>query len=122
MQGLDLVLIDQRTGNAWPANRELAYYAGLEDGERWSEGSPSDFVVFSGIPPGSYYLMLDPELSPEGREAVQDRLEVQVGGVGWSNFVLFALFIGCFPLFAGTRSGSFEASRWAESDHPPGEG
>ena len=44
--GLDLMLVNKATGQAWPAARELAYYYGRDGGESWSEGNSSDEVVF----------------------------------------------------------------------------
>jgi hypothetical protein len=69
--GLDLMLVNKATGQAWPVTRELAYYYGRDGGESWSEGSRSDEVVFLDIPPGTYYLTVDPDLAPEKPVPVQ---------------------------------------------------
>lgn len=117
--GLNLTLVNKATGAAWPASRELAYYAGYDDGESWSEGSREDEVVFLGIPPGTYYLAIDPDMAPDKPVPVRDLLEVSVGGAGWSNFVLVLLFLAAFPVFTRLRHAAFEARRWAGSDHAP---
>lgn len=117
--GLDLTLVNKATGAAWPATRELAYYYGSDGGESWSEGSRDDEVVFLNIPPGTYYLAVDPEMSPEKPVAVRDTLEVFTGGAGWSNFIMAMLFLVVFPVFTRLRHAAFEARRWAESDHAP---
>ncbi|MBS1191069.1 MAG: hypothetical protein H6R10_2861 [Rhodocyclaceae bacterium] len=117
--GLNLTLVDKNTGAAWPAVRELSYYAGRDEDGSWSEGSQDDEVVFAGIPPGTYYLAVDPDLAPEKPVPVHDTLAVETGGPGWSNFVLVLIFLVLFPLFSRLRRGAFEASRWAESDHAP---
>lgn len=117
--GLDLTLVNKASGEAWPASRELSYYYGNDGGESWSEGNRDDELVFRDIPPGIYYLALDPELAPEKPVPVQDTLEVFSGGVGWSNFVMVMLFLVIFPIFTRLRHAAFEASRWAESDHAP---
>ncbi|NJD25998.1 MAG: DUF4178 domain-containing protein [Betaproteobacteria bacterium] len=117
--GLDLLLVNKATGEAWPAARELSYYYGYDDGESWSEGSRGDAVVFRDVPPGTYYLTVDPELPPEQRNPVRDVIEVRTGGAGWSNFVLLMLFLVIFPIFTRLRHAAFEARRWAESDHAP---
>ncbi|MBL8420575.1 MAG: DUF4178 domain-containing protein, partial [Dechloromonas sp.] len=36
--GLDLMLVNKASGQAWPATREIAYYYGRDGGESWSEG------------------------------------------------------------------------------------
>jgi hypothetical protein len=117
--GLDLLLVNKATGQAWPAARELSYYYGREDGESWSEGNPTDEVVFLDIPPGTYYLTVDPDIAPEKPVPVRDVIEVSSGGAGWSNFVIVMLFLVFFPIFTRLRHGAFEARRWAESDHAP---
>jgi len=116
--GLNLLLVNKATGNAWPAARELAFYQGYDDGH-WTEGSNEDEVVFRDVPPGTYYLSVDPELAPDKPVAVRDTVEVFSGGAGWSNFVLVLLFLAIFPIFTRLRHAAFEAGRWAESDHAP---
>ena len=116
--GLGITLVNKTTGAAWPTTRELSFYQGYDDGH-WSEGSNEDAVVFLNIPPGTYYLAVDPEMSAEKPMAVRDIVEVSSGGVGWSNFVMVLLFLVIFPVFTHLRHASFEAKRWAESDHAP---
>jgi len=117
--GLDMTLVNKATGAAWPAARELAYYYGRDGGESWSEGSRDDEVVFLNIPPGTYYLAVDPEMAPEKPVPVHDTIEVFTGGAGWSNFIMVMLFLVIFPVFTRLRFAAFEARRWAESDHAP---
>ena len=117
--GLDLMLVNKVSGQAWPVTRELAYYYGRDGGESWSEGSRDDEVVFLDIPPGTYYLTVDPEIAPEKRVPVRDVIEVVSGGAGWSNFVIVMIFLALFPIFTRLRHASFEGMRWAESDHAP---
>lgn len=117
--GVDLLLVNKSTGQAWPAAREISYYWGYDDG-RWTEGSRDDEVVFRNIPAGTYYLTLDPEMSPNKGVAVRDRLEVVTPRTGWSNFVIVLIFLAAFPVFASLRKSAFETQRWAESDHAPG--
>ncbi len=117
--GLNLTLVDKNRGNAWPASRELAYYYGYDGGESWSEGNRQDEVVFADIPPGTYYLTVDPDLAPEKPVPVHDRMEVMSVGAGWSNFLLLLFFLAIFPIFTRLRHAAFEVRRWAESDHAP---
>jgi len=116
--GLDLMLVNKATGEAWPATRELSFYQGYDDGH-WSEGSQDDEVVFRNIPAGTYYLTLDPEIGNDRTAAVHDTLEVKTGGAGWSNFIMVMIFLAIFPIFTRLRHAAFEAQRWMESDHPP---
>lgn len=117
--GLEMMLVNKATGAAWPAARELAYYYGRDGGESWSEGSRDDEVVFLNIPPGTYYLAVDPEMAPDKPNAIRNTVEVFSGGAGWSNFFMVLIFLTIFPVFTHLRHAAFEAKRWAESDHAP---
>jgi hypothetical protein len=116
--GLDLLLVNKATGQAWPAAREIAYYHGYDDGYWW-EGNNADEVVFLNVPPGTYYLTVDAELPAERPGPVRTQLEVAVASAGWSNFILVMVFLTAFPVFTRMRQSAFEVQRWAESDHAP---
>ena len=116
--GLDLLLVNKATGQAWPAAREIAYYHGYDDGYWW-EGNNADEVVFLNVPPGTYYLTVDAELPTERPGQVRTQLEVAVASAGWSNFILVMVFLTAFPIFTRMRQSAFEVQRWAESDHAP---
>ena len=75
--------------------------------------------MFLNIPPGTYYLTVDPDIAPEKPVPVRDTIEVRSGGAGWSNFVMVMIFLSIFPVFTLMRRAAFETGRWAESDHAP---
>jgi hypothetical protein len=117
--GLDMMLVNKASGEAWPASREIAYYYGNDGGESWSEGNREDEVVFLAIPPGTYYVAVDPDMSPEKPVPVRDTIEISSGGIGWSNYVIVMIYLIIFPFFTRLRRAAFEAGRWSESDHAP---
>jgi hypothetical protein len=117
--GLDMMLVNKASGEAWPASREIAYYYGNDGGESWSEGNRDDEVVFLSIPPGTYYVTVDPDMSTEKTVAVRDTIEIFSGGIGWSNYVMLMIYLIIFPFFTRLRRAAFEARRWSESDHAP---
>jgi Domain of unknown function (DUF4178) len=114
---LNYALINQDTGQAWDFGREVSYYFGSDSDGNWSEGHHSDTVVIPTVPPGNYYLRIEPEV--EARHfrinySVTVKRDVPV--FAFFGIALLALFL---PVLALTwRSISFERSRWAESDHP----
>ena len=114
--GLSTTLVEKNTGEAFLGVQEISHYKGVDDGESWSEGSKDDAIVFKGIPPGTYYLVVDYELGSDKRAAVSDTLEVVRNPAGWSNYVLVLIFLALFPLFSRWRRNAFEAQRWSESD------
>ena len=115
---LDLTLIERDTGASVAVGREISYYQGVDEGERWSEGSISDEAVLSGIPAGLYYLSVEGEL-PSTSPTVTCTLTVFHDVPGWSNFFLALLGLLIVPLIFGWRARAFERARWAESDHGP---
>ena len=57
-------LINQDTGQAWDFGREITYYYGHDSDGAWSEGGRIDTVVVPSVPPGHYYLRIEPEADP----------------------------------------------------------
>lgn len=117
--GLNLALVNKKTGAAYPANREIAFYQGYDGGESWSEGSRDDEIAFVDIPPGQYYLAVDPDLSPETKSPIRSSVAVSTASAAWSNWFILFIYLAIFPIFSRLRRASFETSRWAESDHAP---
>lgn len=115
---LNMMLVNETTGQALHASQELSYYWGSDGGESWSEGSSSGDVAFRDVPPGTWRLMLEHELDPSRRTPIQDQLVVRRGGSSWSNLILLSLFLMAFPIYTRWRMFAFEVARWAESDHP----
>lgn len=114
---VQLTLVNKETGEAWTASRELAYYEGIDDGERWSEGSRSDELVFTGLPPGRYALAEEAEL-PAGSPPVRGAIAVREAGPRWSSLWVLLIFLAGFPIASRWSAYRFEIARWANSDHP----
>src|SRR5262252_844440 len=58
---LNYALINQDTGHAYNFGREVSYYHGYDEDGSWSEGSTKDTVTVPSVPPGNYYLRVEPE-------------------------------------------------------------
>jgi hypothetical protein len=115
---LNYALINQDTGQAWDFGREVSYYFGYDSDGSWKEGKPNDSVVVPEVPPGNYYLRIEPEadaLHPQITYTVDVRRDVPVNGFFGIGFL--ALLIPAIVI--SLRAASFERSRWSESDHPP---
>lgn len=109
-------LVNDETGEAFEVARDLSYYHGVEDGESWTEGSPTDSVALPTVPPGRYFLRVETE---GDRTAAPVRYRVRVvRDVSTSLWFLVALvLIAAPPLLASWRAVKFEQRRWQESDH-----
>jgi hypothetical protein len=115
---LNYALINQDTGQAWDFGREVSYYHGYDSDGSWSEGKQTDAVVIPSVPPGHYYLRIEPEadpLLPGLLYTVDVTHDVPVPGI--YGIALLALLLPA--LFISFRAYTFERSRWSESDHPP---
>ena len=114
--GLGLTLIEKNSGKAWVAQSDVAYWHGSDGGESWSEGDRSRELVFRDLPAGSYYFVIDPEISAEKPVAVADRIKVIRDQAAWSNFFFLLIFLAILPMFSRYRVGAFEAERWKDAD------
>ncbi len=61
---LNYALINQDTGQAYDFGREVSYYHGYDSDGSWTEGSRKDNVAIPSVPPGTYYLRIEPESDP----------------------------------------------------------
>jgi ribosomal protein S27E len=114
--GLNLTLIEKKSGHAWTAQSDVAYWQGVDDGESWSEGDRSRELVFHDLPAGDYYFVIDPEISAEKPVAVGDRVKVIRDQAAWSNFFFLLIALSAFPLFSRYRMTAFEIERWRDAD------
>ncbi len=115
---LNYALINQDTGQAWDFGREVTYYHGYDSDGSWSEGKRTDTVVIPSVPPGHYYLRIEPEADPSlpnTAYTVNVTRDVPVLGIYGIAFVALLLP----ALLISWRAYTFERSRWSESDHPP---
>jgi hypothetical protein len=107
-------LINDQTGDTYDVGREVSYYYGVDAGESWTEGSRADSVTLPAVPPGRYFLRIEPEGEPAGRP-IRYRVAVirDVAVRVW--LVVAAVLILLPPIFATWRGASFERRRWAEA-------
>jgi hypothetical protein len=113
----NLALINDSTGAAADFGREVSYYYGRDHDGAWSEGSPKDVSYLPSVPPGLYYLRVEPEGDRQFKRLVGYTLRLR-RDVPRPRLYLAALLILAFPpLLAGVRSWGFENARWSESDY-----
>jgi hypothetical protein len=114
---LNYALINQETGQAWDFGREVSYYHGYDSDGSWNEGKDHDSVTIPSVPPGHYYLRVEPEsdaVHPDIVYKVVVKRDVPVMGIFGLAFL--ALLIPA--IIITWRSLGFERARWSESDHP----
>lgn len=118
-----LALINQETGRGYDFGREISYYHGSDSDGSWSEGKAKDDVVLPRVPPGRYYLRVEPEMdaqaSSRSTSGMNMSYEIVVKrDVPHTWLLLLALpLLFIPPAIVSARSVSFESRRWSESDY-----
>jgi hypothetical protein len=117
----NFALINEGTGKAIDFGREVSYYYGTDSDGPWSEGSVKDRALIPAVPPGRYYLLIQPE-GPIDRNPVlySVTLTHDVPSLWPLVIALAALALG--PMVFVWRNVAFETARWRESDHAPSSG
>jgi ribosomal protein S27E len=118
--GVGYALINDETGQSFEFAQELSYYYGVDDGESWTEGSAASSVTLPSVPPGRYFLRIEPEGERTGKPV---RYSVKVvRDVATSVWFVGALILVVLPpLMTSLRAAAFERRRWQESDHGGGQ-
>jgi len=114
---LNYALIDDDTGQAYDFGREVSFYTGVDSDGRRQEGSQHDRVILPSIPPGRYYLRIEPESDASlGLIGYNVAVTRDVPVLGLYLLAFAALLLPA--LLISWRTYNFEQMRWAESDHP----
>ena len=114
---LDMELVNVQTNEAFPAELELSYYHGYDDGE-WSEGSRFGSISIAAVPPGEYQLSIETNADRSIR-LLPYKVSVRSGGVFISNFLASLLAVLIYPIYLLWRKNSFERTRWSDSNFTP---
>ena len=112
-------LINTETNTAYDFGREISYYSGHDSDGSWTEGSWKDKAVVPTIPPGKYYLRVEPE---KDVNSVRVNYSIHVHRdipTMWYFFVAAGLLL-LPPIIVSMRSAAFEVQRWDESDYSSG--
>ncbi len=112
----DIALIEADRDTAYDVGQEVSYYHGVEDGESWSEGAAFERLYIPSVPPGRYYLRVEPD-----GDAFPFSLHATVRrDVPLARVPAIAIALLLLPAFLWWfLKDNFESSRWMESDHPP---
>lgn len=108
-------LISGATGEVRSFDMISDRYAGVDDGESWSEGSQNRRIYVPRIPAGKWVLRLDPE-TEAGKAPPSFRVRLTSGVPHVSHLVWVILLLLVIPTLLSFSKLSFEGRRWAESD------
>ena len=111
---LDVDLINEQNQEVESVNIPVSYYQGVEEGESWSEGSPSSDATLSSLPAGKYTLRLEGALD-NVQLPLPVSVKVEQGVNRGVNFVCAFIILLLIPLVGLIRKLSFESGRWKDS-------
>jgi hypothetical protein len=113
--GVSYALINEVTGQAYDVAREVSYYFGQDEDGAWTDGSRRDVTVVPSVPPGRYYLRVEPD-ADAGLGTIRYKITLRRDVPSGLLYGLALLALAIPPGFASLGSMSFEQRRWAESD------
>ena len=109
----NFALINDQSGEAFDFGREVSYYHDSDD----TEGSRDASVLIPSVPPGRYYLRVEPEMDSGHSMAYDLTLRHDVPSYAWFWIAAGLLLIP--PVVHTMRARGFETQRWMNSDRSP---
>ena len=111
---LDIDLINEQNNEVESVNIPISYFQGVDDGESWTEGSPSDDATMSSLPAGKYTLRVEGSLE-NITQPLPITLKVEQNVNRGVNFCCAFVVLLLVPVLGLFRKWSFESRRWKDS-------
>jgi hypothetical protein len=107
-------IVNVSTGDLVTVDASMEHYSGVEDGESWSEGNPSDTEVVGPMPAGQYVLRLETQQGAASGD-VPMFVRIRQGVFRFRYWALAMGVLGIPFLIFGLMSYSTEKRRWENS-------
>lgn len=107
-------LINDETGVVQSFPIEISYYAGVEDGESWTEGGQSDSATTSSMPAGRYILRLEGQWE-KWQQPTTVSIKIEQNVTHGLNLLIGLIVLSIGPIIMIIYHISFERRRWSES-------
>jgi ribosomal protein S27E len=117
---LGATLVNDETGQEYSLEKGVEYYAGVSEGESWTEGSQRDQAYLNAIPSGTYFLQLQGTIERSSftpREMNNFHLRVTYDVPTHRNLILALILLSVWPLVVGIRTYQNETNRWSNSPY-----
>ncbi|HLH41248.1 MAG TPA: DUF4178 domain-containing protein [Bryobacteraceae bacterium] len=122
----NFALINDDTGSAYDFGREVSYYHGTDSDGSWTEGGQTSTAYLPSVPPGRYYLRVEPEMDAAGPyrngtkkyNAVAYDITIRHDVPNYAWFWIAGILLLIPPAISSLRRRSFEKQRWAQSSGP----
>jgi ribosomal protein S27E len=119
--GIDGDLVEEKTGVVQGFSTSVEYYAGVDEGEAWSEGGKESSVCVSALPEGEYSLRLEVFGEPRNPPLTL-HVRVRQNVPRFSHWFMALLAVTAIPLAVVGYNIYFESCRWRDSNVVSGEG
>jgi hypothetical protein len=113
--GIDGNLVDENSGVVQGFSLPVEYYAGVEEGEAWSEGSRESSVYLSALPEGEYTMRLEVHRD-NPNSSMRMHVRVRQNVPRFTHWLLAMLAVAAIPLAVGAYQIHFESRRWSDSN------
>jgi len=111
---MNIDLVNSKNNEIEAVQIPLGFYAGVTDGETWSEDNRTSSATISSVPGGKYKLRVE-GFRQKYLKPLAVRVKVEQNVTRGVNFLLAFLFVVLGPIIGIFRKVSFESKRWSES-------
>jgi DNA-directed RNA polymerase subunit RPC12/RpoP len=112
--GVSVDLVNEKTNEVISVYAEPSYYAGVTDGESWSEGSKDQSKTTDVVDKGLYVLRVTPSYEPSRGVDYEVQVKADDGpGLCCPLFLFVLLLLG--PIYYSLRANGFETSKWNDA-------
>jgi hypothetical protein len=116
----EYALVNEQTGKTYEFGREVSAYNGYDSDGSWSEGSQHDRAVLPAVPPGRYFLRVQPEGQQQSRRGILYDITLRRDVPMASLYLICLVLLALPPAAVAFRAAAMESARWKESDYSPG--
>lgn len=116
---VQLALVNEGTGEERYASKDIEYYYGYADGERWTEGSTSKDFNICGVPEGKYHLVISVQKAPDDLSNHNVQVRATWNQASSRNLYMIFIFMAVFGAIVYYGEVLFERYRWSESNYSP---
>ena len=111
---LDVDLVNDQSQEVESVNIPVEYYAGVDDGESWSEGAKTTDATLSSLPAGKYTLRVEGTWQ-NWQQAMPVTVKVEQNVNRGVNFCCALIVLLIVPVLGLFRKITFESARWRDS-------
>ncbi|PSL26954.1 DUF4178 domain-containing protein [Chitinophaga ginsengisoli] len=114
---VEATLINTKTGTEYSASEGVEYYSGVEDGDRWSEGSQNGTFYINEVPSGDYTLKLEATRESTYFPVKSYTLTAHYDVANTRNLFICIGLLLLWPIFKYFSTYYSENKRWSNSPY-----